>query len=436
MKILTIVCDLEKGGTQRVAQVFAEAYHQLGHDSRLLAVYKLGSRYTALKNTVCVWLGLSGEVLQAIKEWGPDLIHIHTNGMKEADVRPLLSCIRKASARVVETNVFSVPSPWADQVDVSFQLSVWAKWLFQLRGGAATVCAVVPNPVDCRKFNPKSKPETAAFRKACGIPEGAFVLGRIGQPAEFSWSPMLMRLFNDLAGKYDKLYLMLVGPSPLIENKIAESPYADRVIVIPELIGDENLSVAYSSLDLMVHAAAGGESFGLVNAESILCGTPVVTLSTPWNSNSQCEVVGHMKGGYVVHRLKGMKKAVEHFMKNGETLGLVEKGGEHIRQNYDHLRVAKMAIDCAFNPPVPDMNDGGLGQIAEILRDSFDRPGVLTSVLISLNTNVARKWTVYSSAYRPLYHLLLDKLKSRWRRLIGGFQRSRVHSYRQSQRKG
>lgn len=421
MRILTVVSDLGKGGTQRTAQVFAEAYRQLLHDSRLLAVYELGSRYDELKDVIPVWHGLSDKNLQTIKDWHPDIIHIHTHCLKDADVRRLLVFVRNEFTKVVETNVFSAPSPWAEMVDVSFQLSVWALWLFQLRGGAGKVCTVVPNPVDCRKFSRKSKSETAAFRKACGIPEGAFIIGRIGQPAEFSWSPMLVRIFNDLAVKYENLYLVVVGASPPVLNQIAESPYADRVVVISEIIGDENLSVAYSSFDLMAHVAAGGESFGLVNAESILCGTPVVTLSTPWISNSQCEVVGNMKGGYVVHRLKGMKKAVEHFMKNGDALGLVEKGGEHIRKNYDHRRVAEMAVNCAFNPPAADMNGGGSGRIGEILKDSFDRPGLLTSLLISLNTNAARKWTIYSSAYRPLRQLpLLARLELRCRKIPGG----------------
>jgi hypothetical protein len=41
-----------------------------------------------------------------------------------------------------------------------------------------------------------------------------------------------------------------------------------------------------------------GESFGFVLAEALLCGCPVVTLSTPFKDNAQFEVVGDKIGGY------------------------------------------------------------------------------------------------------------------------------------------
>jgi len=420
MKILTVVCDLKKGGTQRVAQVFAESYGQSGHDSRLLALYRLGPRYDELKDVIAVWHGLSDENLQEFKTWRPDVIHIHTHGLKEVDVRRLIGCIRSEFTRVVETNVFSVPSPWADQVDVSFQLSTWALWLYLLRGGDGRKAAMVPNPVHCQKFQPAAAGDVQKFRKSHGIPEGAFVIGRIGQSAEFSWSPLLLRAFNDLACKDDRLYMVVVNPSPPICAEIDRSPFKNRTVVIPELIGDDSLSLAYSSLDLMVHAAEGGESFGLVNAESILCGTPVVTLSTPWISNSQCEVVGNMQGGYVVNHLNGMKKAIRHFMKNGEALGLVQKGGEHIRGNYDHQLVARKALDYALcsADQLPSYDYHAVNrQVRRILTDTFDRPRLLTRLLIAMNSSAARKLTVYTSGCKPLSQLpALKLLASRLRK--------------------
>ncbi len=422
MKILTVIYVFGRGGTQRVAQVFAEAYRQLGHDSRILALHGLVPKHDALKEFIHIWHDLSETNLQEIKQWYPDIIHIHSHCPREAAIRLVLDHVKGGLTKVIETNVFSAPSPWADQVDVSFQLSVWAMWLFQLRGGREFPAALVPNPVICRNFRPGSEVEKGAFRKTYNIPQDAFLIGRIGRPAEWSWSPLLLRAFNDLAGKYNNLYLVAVGPSPAIVNGMAASPYKQRIVIIPVIAGDENLSVAYSSFDLMVHVAEGGESFGLVNAESILCGTPVVTLSTPWNSNSQCEVVGNMKGGYVVNSLGGIKKAIKHFMKNRDKMQFADKGGEHIRQNYDHLLVARKAIECALRPAgqIPDGGSFVNGRISEILTDTFDRSCFLTRILISMNNNRARKLTIYTSSYRPLYQLPRSLFKKRLRKRTSG----------------
>ncbi len=48
MKILTIVNNLDKGGTQRAAQNFCEGYAKLSNDSRILTVYKGGIRVEEL----------------------------------------------------------------------------------------------------------------------------------------------------------------------------------------------------------------------------------------------------------------------------------------------------------------------------------------------------------------------------------------------------
>lgn len=54
-----------------------------------------------------------------------------------------------------------------------------------------------------------------------------------------------------------------------------------------------------------------GETFGIVLAEAILCGLPVVTHQTPYSENSQAEVVGHLRGGLVANRYGGIIAALE-----------------------------------------------------------------------------------------------------------------------------
>ena len=53
------------------------------------------------------------------------------------------------------------------------------------------------------------------------------------------------------------------------------------MIDIAFLKDDKELSNCYSAIDIFVHAANQGESFGMVLAEAQLCQTPIITLSTP-----------------------------------------------------------------------------------------------------------------------------------------------------------
>ena len=87
MKILTIVYNLEKGGTQRAAQNFCEGYRELGHDSRILAAYGSGVRADELQQKkIKVWVGLDEDVLNDIVQWCPDLVHIHSHEMNVKDI--------------------------------------------------------------------------------------------------------------------------------------------------------------------------------------------------------------------------------------------------------------------------------------------------------------------------------------------------------------
>jgi hypothetical protein len=69
----------------------------------------------------------------------------------------------------------------------------------------------------------------------------------------------------------------------------------------------------YSSMDCFVHGAQIGESFGMVLAEAMLCGCPVVTASRPHKDNSQVEVVGHRRGGVVAASLANLDDALHTF---------------------------------------------------------------------------------------------------------------------------
>jgi len=161
--------------------------------------------------------------------------------------------------------------------------------------------AVVPNAVEPRDFVRADDDAIRAFRERHAIPQGSFVCGRVAQPWGSKWHPQNLLAFGELARRDPAAHLILVGlPDslrPVLEG--SEPSIRTRVHELPLTTDDRELSLIYSSLDCFLHAAEIGESFGLVMAEAMLCGCPVVTASRPDRDNSQIEVVGHRQGGLI-----------------------------------------------------------------------------------------------------------------------------------------
>jgi hypothetical protein len=107
--------------------------------------------------------------------------------------------------------------------------------------------------------------------------------------------------FAELARRDPTAHLILIGLPDSLRGVLEglEPAIRARVRELPLIKDDRELSLVYSSLDCFLHAAQIGESFGLVLAEAMLCGCPVVTASRPDRDNSQVEVVGHGEGGLV-----------------------------------------------------------------------------------------------------------------------------------------
>ncbi len=349
MKILTIVFSLSKGGTERAAQTFAKAYFEIGHDSRLLTFYNLGPRYEEIKDKIKIYHKPCNKNLKDIKKWDPDIIHIHSHGLKKEDVNLVLNHLNSYKLKVIEQNVFSMPSPWFRKIDISFQLSQWALWLYNIRGGFKHNTAIIPYPFKCSNFKPQSKEKIYDFRKKNNIPQKAFLIGRIGQAYIGKWSEMMINSFNLLNNRYDNIFLCLVNPPPNIINKVNKSKFKEKIVIIPKILGDENLAIAYSSFNIMLHIAEQGESFGYVLTESMSCGTPVITLSTPWGDNSQCEVVNNLRSGYVVNSQQGVINALKDYIRKSNQ-NIEKKKIMAIKQSqeFDYIKIATKVIDSIF----------------------------------------------------------------------------------------
>jgi glycosyltransferase involved in cell wall biosynthesis len=228
----------------------------------------------------------------------------------------------------------------------------WRRWTSGMR--PPPVGVVMPNLVDTRAFAPSGTAVREGYRRRYGIPADAFVLGRIGQPIDPKWSPVIFRAYAAAGNERPDWYLLLAGLPPELRRHARALPASlrSRVVEVPFMYSDEELQGCYAAMDVFLHASAIGESFGLVLAEAMLCERPVITLSTPARDNSQLEVVGHDRGGLVVNDESGMIEAMMRLAEDPHLRArLGRDGAASIRHRYsldtgvDHLlKISEIAL--------------------------------------------------------------------------------------------
>lgn len=346
MKVLNVVVNLNKGGTQRAAQNFCEGYAALGHDSKMLAIQEGGIRKDELENeNIQVWVGLSDKTLTEIETWKPDLVHLHSHLVTYDDIFSLKEICTKA--KFVETNVFSIPSDYSNFLNYSYQLSNWCQYLYLARGGSKKICTKIPYPVKTGSFYKVDDHERQEFRKQYNIPEDAFLFGRVGQHFLGKWSLYLIDVFKEFNTKINSnSMLLVVNPPDELIKYVDHVEINSKVVIIGQLHGDDELRRCYSTIDVFLHIANQGESFGQVLAESLLCETPVITFNTPWGDNSQSEVVGDYIGGLCVNTLGAFYQKMKLLYSDAALRSKLAKGGRlHIITNFDYIAVSKASLN-------------------------------------------------------------------------------------------
>ena len=112
---------------------------------------------------------------------------------------------------------------------------------------------------------------------AAGWPgEGGSIgfLGRIDEPRK--GLQVLLRAFEDLGTERPDLRVLVAGPGDA-EEALHRVPTAlrDRVVVLGA-VSDEDKVRMLHSVDVFCSPNTGGESFGIVTAEAMAAGTPIV----------------------------------------------------------------------------------------------------------------------------------------------------------------
>ncbi|MFK7759602.1 MAG: glycosyltransferase family 4 protein [Phycisphaerales bacterium] len=374
MKVLTIVNDLGPGGTQRVAVDVTLCYQRHGHQCAVLTYNGSGPRLQELDDA-----GIQTFIAKhkrnsnpnttwntAARDWNPDIIHFHRSGKPTPDENALIRFLKdpphqQAPAsnpdqtkpiRVIEHSHFGRCDRTKDRhlIDAHIQISKWCLWRWRTWAKGLKpqpVGAYIPHMVNADKFTVQSNEQAAQLRENHSIPQDAFLYGFIAQPNYAKWSPNLFNSFKAVAQSDSNTYLMIAGISDKSKELYARFPdeIKSRIIVLPFIKDQQDISTAYTAMDAFVHATRIGETFGFILTESMCCNTPVLTMETPERDNAQAEIVGHKRGGLVAANQKELVRAMLKIKEDKELYAHCKAHGrEHVINEFNQERISNMLI--------------------------------------------------------------------------------------------
>lgn len=326
--------SLGPGGTEKVMQLMVS---NLDRSRFSPAVYspKDGPRAVLLRGEkIPTFIGQ--DLLGVLEKFKPHIVHIHRAGWPEpGKLRPLKLA---GIPVVVETNVFGRHDPGADAKAIDSHLFV-SRFCLERFEQSTSIRAVYPrysylyNPVDTDFFARKCPAE----RK---IPE--FSLGRISRPDPGKWSPLALDFLprvRSLIGEelFSMLRYRIIGGIPEAFDFVEKNNLKDNVKFLDPIITDEELAEFFNSISFLAHANDTGESFGMVIAEAMAAGLPVITHpSTGMKDNAQLELVDHGETGFVAQDADDYARAVAFLLTDPDKARIMgEKGREKAQRLYD-----------------------------------------------------------------------------------------------------
>ena len=279
------------GGVQQHVRDLAEALIEDGHevsvispadDDTPLPPYVVGAGravpvpYNGSVARLSFGFVSASRVRRWVKEGGFDLLHVHEPGIPSLS---LLACW-VASGPIVATVHTAIPRSRVlivtypvlrtalEKISGRIAVSEAARTtLVEHIGGDAVV---IPNGVATRRYR---KAEPLPGWPGTGGSIG--FLGRMDEPRK--GLAVLLKAFETLGAQRPGLRLLLAGRTGDPEEVLSRVPAAlrDRVVLLGQVSEDDKIRLLHS-VDVFCSPNTGGESFGIVTAEAMAAGVPIV----------------------------------------------------------------------------------------------------------------------------------------------------------------
>jgi glycosyltransferase involved in cell wall biosynthesis len=198
---------------------------------------------------------------------------------------------------------------------------------------------VVPNGIDTSEFESPSMLSRRDFmEKFTEMPSDAqkiiISMGRLHRLKGFD---ILIRAFAVLKDRLPGAYLLIAGPDggarAALEKIIQTSGLKERVFLVGEINGKDKVDFL-ANADIFV-LPSHSESFGIVYAESLAAGTPIVASSqTPWQ-----DIEEHNCGKWVKDTIEETAQAI-HDLLSRDLVDMGRCGKKYIQDAYSWPAIA------------------------------------------------------------------------------------------------
>lgn len=357
MRVLHIVSSLSRkaGGPARSVQGLVSGLNAIDVDAWLMTMKPLGDPWVdgAKEKYRCAnktnWFGMQKAVERVIDELKPDIVHIHS--IWQWTLHLAVRAARKKGVPYVLAPRGTIEEWSLSQKWLKKKLALVTYQGVDFDHAAAIHCTAESEVSQARKMwphvpvilspNAVNVPSKLPFRclRADGVRRALF-LGR------FHYKKGLMNLIGAWAKVRPQGWKVeLVGTDndgylKAVESRIAELGLKDDFIITGALMDDEKWA-AYARADLFV-LPTYSENFGIVVAEALWAGVPVITTKgTPWH-----ELEGRGCGWWIdigVDPLAtALKEALSLSDENRKTMG--ERGRKLVEEKYTWDAVVKAMV--------------------------------------------------------------------------------------------
>jgi glycosyltransferase involved in cell wall biosynthesis len=324
IKIIECADQLGLGGTEYALQLYCKYLDKEKFDVTAIGLYNGGERVKLIQD-----LGVNVLVLNGDFEKFETLINesdvFHWHGYGQVDEKLFKSLSKNKPPLIIQTNVFGhfKESPFYKLIDFDLYISEMIlvrrmKLDRELANKYSNRRKVLPYPVDI-DFLKSVEPDSDALIKfkTDNNLNNHFIVGRVGRADDHKFDLITLLGFKEYL-KYDaNARFLLIGATNNMKAYIKKLAITDNVIILENTTDMKQLLTCYKAMDVFLAASNIGESFGMVMAEAMSMGVPVVTISTPTKDNAQIEVVDNMVTGIATFRLgKTIAAAINEISKS------------------------------------------------------------------------------------------------------------------------